>query len=220
MEGSSHLLEDVDIIRDPFSEPPKIINLDGVCFSITMLQLLMASPSLMFTLYHHNYCSSLTCFQLKLNIPNNINKDMRWEKNIEYAYLVHEVLVMMGLRARDNEQKGFTCDNNVFSTGCDLKRDEPPGYQNGTNLLWNFYHLVTMRSNCLVARMESKLSPSCSLIPSKIISVRNKLLEHPELKHDNLTLLEDNPKGLWPKIVEWTSTNIVYGMLGMNNTVD
>ncbi|KAI3384017.1 hypothetical protein SNEBB_001884 [Seison nebaliae] len=193
MEGSSHLLEDVDIIRDPFSEPPKLINSDSVCLSIAMLQLLMASPSLMFKLYHHNYCSSLTCFQLKLNIPNNINKDMRWEKNIEYAYLVHEVLMMMGLRARDNEQKGFTCDNNVFSTGCDLKRDEQP---------------VTMRSNCLVAGKKSKLSPSCSLIPTKIISVRNKLLEHPDLKHDDLTLLDDNPKGLWPKIVEWTSTNI------------
>ncbi|KAI3382427.1 hypothetical protein SNEBB_003474 [Seison nebaliae] len=57
-------------------------------------------------------------------------------------------------------------------------------------------------------------------MPSKIISVRNKFLEHPELKHNDLNLVDDNSKGLLSKIVDWTSQMIEYGISGMNNTVE
>ncbi|KAI3379032.1 hypothetical protein SNEBB_010278 [Seison nebaliae] len=57
-------------------------------------------------------------------------------------------------------------------------------------------------------------------MPSKIISVRNKFLEHPELKHNDLNLVDDNSKGLLSKIVDWTSQTVEYGISGMNNTVE
>ncbi|KAI3383143.1 hypothetical protein SNEBB_005239 [Seison nebaliae] len=107
-----------NVIRDPFTTPPHILNRDEVCFSVTVLQLIMASPSLMVLLYEHNYCSLYTCNVLDFNIPQQSNAPMNWIDNIEYAYIIHEVMTMMGFQSNKDEKKGIACCSHTASTGC------------------------------------------------------------------------------------------------------
>ncbi|KAI3387936.1 hypothetical protein SNEBB_001571 [Seison nebaliae] len=199
-----------NIIRDPFGKPSSILNIGGNCLSITTLQLLMASPSLMFLFYEHNYCSTLTCFQLQLHIAKNKEGKCNLIKDIEYSYLVHEVMVMMGFRTSEKERKGHSCMNHPTSTGSQIHKDYifHPDTVNGSLVLHNFYHLCTMRKNGMINKKEIQQSALntpelLSTIDTK--SVREKFLNYTDNKIKNFKF-DDDELDIEMKLMNFIST--------------
>ncbi|KAI3383534.1 hypothetical protein SNEBB_001568 [Seison nebaliae] len=217
-------------LRDPFDTPSSILNIDGNCLSISTLQLLMASPSLMFLFYEHNYCSTFTCFQLQLHIAKNKEGKCNLIKDIEYSYLVHEVMVMMGFRTSENEMKGHSCKNHPISTGCRMLKNYTSHLDtvNGSLVLHNFYHLYTMRENQMIAKGEIQQSSALnspellSRIGTK--SVRGKFLNSTDNDIKDLRLKDDNiRKGVFYSVSSFlgkTKNNYEYCKEGLNSAVD
>ncbi|KAI3383141.1 hypothetical protein SNEBB_005237 [Seison nebaliae] len=160
--------------RDPFTRPANIYNKDNVCFSLTALQIIMASPSLMLLLYDHNHCTSFNCFQLSHNIPQTLRsfRPINSIKDIEYTYLVHEVMVMMGFHSPDNNTKGLSCTKHPYSIGCKgaVSVDTHPELHYGSLVLWNLYRLLSMKNNKKLIKKESTISnvKNCHKILSEI----------------------------------------------------
>ncbi|KAI3389337.1 hypothetical protein SNEBB_001454 [Seison nebaliae] len=214
------------VVRDPYDKPANILDIDGNCLSITTLQIIMTSPSLMLLFYQHNYCTALTCLQVRHNIVENKRGKCKLIKDIEYSYLIHEVMVMMGFRASEKEKKGFSCNEHPSSTGCHTPKN-CPDITNGSVVLKNLCRLYTMRENEEIANAEHQVFSrvhSQKLLPIiNVRKIRQNFLNYTDNKVKNLKLNDDNVrKGLsyFPTNVLWkTINNYEYDKRGLTSAV-
>ncbi|KAI3383535.1 hypothetical protein SNEBB_001569 [Seison nebaliae] len=182
-----------EIIRDPFHEPPSILNDQTNSNALVVLQLLMASAPLMRLLFEHNHCDAFNCFQIKSNIGREEHGKCNLIKDIEYSYLVHEVMVMMGFRQMTKE-RGCTCNKHPTSTGCKIPRETTSHTSaiNGSMVLRNLFRLYAMRKCPMVAAKEIRPDQNIEFLKTiETKSVRkedltyfDKLRNHKEKKLD------------------------------------
>ncbi|KAI3378018.1 hypothetical protein SNEBB_000208, partial [Seison nebaliae] len=193
---------ELEDIRDPYNTPPHILNKCGVCYTLTALQLIMASPSLMVLLYENNHCSPEICSQLQKNIPLKSKTKIKLEQNIEHAYLIHEVMIMMGFQSDDSQlHKGFSCKDHPHSSGC-RKLEE--------NVKLKETHIG--KRECRSTNITNPLQ----LVRQKFL---NYSFERPEIRTEQLQFYDDNDrKGIWKSLKNYFCSN--FKSLSYKSTTD
>ncbi|KAI3386683.1 hypothetical protein SNEBB_006118 [Seison nebaliae] len=107
-------------VRDAYYKPIGLNNTIGSCYPMSLLQVFMASPYLMMTLYQRNFCDDKIC-----KVLNGIrNRDKLYINdlplNTEYIFLTHEVMRMMGFHST-NQALGLACCKERVCTNADKR---------------------------------------------------------------------------------------------------
>ncbi|KAI3384372.1 hypothetical protein SNEBB_010768 [Seison nebaliae] len=193
-------------IRDPFTEPPAIKNVDGVCFSVSVLQLLFSCPSLMILFYTTNRCPSEVRQYLQTNPSNN------YRKQIEYDYFVHEIMTIMSFRYSNIVNKKLSENQSIL---CEKEVKDDSKFEMSNLFLWHFYRLVTMGSNDWIARREESGHLDTIIVSPK------KCRQIDEETQKNM--VKNEQTGMWNKIKSIaysTQTALYYEIFGFNKTME
>ncbi|KAI3378824.1 hypothetical protein SNEBB_002861 [Seison nebaliae] len=110
-----------EVIRDPVETPCCLKNTANFCISISVLQIIMATPYLVKRLVDDSICTPNVCSILnKVNSTQDYNI-CRLPSNIQYTYLKHEIMLLMGLHKPNclGNQPEFTYGCLKSSAGID-----------------------------------------------------------------------------------------------------
>ncbi|KAI3387736.1 hypothetical protein SNEBB_011495 [Seison nebaliae] len=154
-----------DVIRNPLEVPASIKNTFGNCYSITLLQVIMFTPSLMKTILDNAECSKEVCNMLN-RINSTENHDLcTFPDNTISTYLKHELTLLSGFHKIDGK---ILDERSEFSYGC---ISEEMKTQDISLCAHNFYRLLTFGSHFLCDR--TRIKEKLSLKPGRTSDVNN-----------------------------------------------
>ncbi|KAI3383135.1 hypothetical protein SNEBB_000410 [Seison nebaliae] len=127
------------ILKD-LSKPPSLRNNWGVCMSISLLQMIIASPTLIMMIYENNYYENNVCQILEDINFSELKVPSLLPQNIERLYLVHEMMMLKGLYS-SHKNKGLNCDEH------EERNFESERRRKSSGIVENLYKLIIANNN-------------------------------------------------------------------------